>query len=493
MPSKPPRHAVIVGAGIAGLATAIRLKTKGYAVEVFESAHQPGGKMGIMEMNGFRFDTGPSLFTLPKLVDEVIADAGLIPGNYLKYTKHPTACRYFWEDGTRLFAEGTPNEFAKKASEVLGDAPENIQKYFVEAGKMYDLTKGVFLQRSLHRWQTYFTRVVWRAIPKLPTLGLFSTLHERNAKRFSGSPKLIQLFDRFATYNGSSPYLTPGIMQMICHLEHNIGTYYPEGGMHSIARALHRAGEDLGVKYHFGLPVKTIAVKNGCASGVVVGEKFHAADVVVSNVDVRSTYKHLLPQLKMPKNVQRQKPSSSAIIFYWGIRGQFSELDLHNIFFTENYEAEFTSIFTVKDLYEDPTVYLNITSKLSPQDAPNGCENWFVMVNAPADEGQDWETLVALTRKRVLEKLGRMLGKDISAMITVEDVLTPPKIERQTASQGGALYGSSSNERMAAFLRHANFSRKIPGLFFCGGSVHPGGGIPLCLLSAKITSELISI
>jgi phytoene desaturase len=488
------KSAIIVGAGIAGLATALRLRKQGYLVDVYEAALHPGGKLGVWESNGFRFDTGPSLFTLPELVDQTLLESGCEPRDYLKYSQHPTACAYFWEDGTSLSASGEVAAFCEEAATKLGTSPKIISSYFQEAQRKYNLTKGVFLERSLHKWQTYFTKDVVKAIPSLPGLDLFSTLHEKNVKHFGvNNTKLIQLFDRFATYNGSSPYLTPGIMQMICHLEHNLGTFYPEGGMHAIPQALYKAGLDKGIRYHFGMGVKQILLENECAIGVELadGEK-QFADKIVSNVDVRTTYHKLLPQVKIPKNVAKQKPSSSAIIFYWGISKSFPQLDLHNIFFTEDYRAEFDHIFDKETIYSDPTVYVNISSKVDSSDAPQGAENWFVMVNVPADSGQDWDDNVIKVRGYILEKLSRMLCENIENLIQVENVLTPTLIEARTSSHGGALYGSSSNERMATFFRHPNFQSDISNLFFCGGSVHPGGGIPLCLYSAAITAKLLN-
>ena len=302
---------------------------------------------------------------------------------------------------------------------------------------------------------------------------------------------MVQLFNRFATYNGSSPYQTPWILSLIQHLESHYGTFLPQGGMEQISQSLYRLAQRQGVQFHFDQKVDEILLANKKAVGVRVGTTKHAADCVVSNMDVFPTYKHLLPTEKMPRNVAREERSSSAVIFYWGIKKTFPQLDLHNIFFSDDYTAEFRAIFETNELYDDPTVYVNITSKNEKKDAPEGGENWFVMINAPADHGQDWDALTDKLREKVLAKLSRQLGVELSAYIEEETVMRPPEIQANTQSHLGALYGSSSNNKMAAFLRHPNFSKKIGGLFFCGGSVHPGGGIPLCLLSAKIVSEQI--
>jgi phytoene dehydrogenase-like protein len=207
-------------------------------------------------------------------------------------------------------------------------------------------------------------------------------------------------------------------------------------------------------------------------------------------MDVFSTYKHLLKEEKQPQKILQQERSSSAIIFYWGIKSKFPELDLHNILFSNDYNEEFKKIFDDKSLADDLTVYINITSKEDPNDAPEGCENWFVMVNAPGNFDQDWPKLIAKARMSIIKKINKVLNTKIENLIVSEDILDPIAIEAKTGSHRGSLYGTSSNSKFSAFLRHANFSSSYKNLLFCGGSVHPGGGIPLCLLSAKITAEL---
>jgi len=188
--------------------------------------------------------------------------------------------------------------------------------------------------------------------------------------------------------------------------------------------------------------------------------------------------------------ILKQEKSTSALIFYWGIKKTFPELNLHNILFSEDYENEFQHLAEGK-VSEDPTVYIDITSKYSPEDVPEGCENWFTMVNVPYNSGQNWDEIITRTRKNVINKINRILGINLEDLLEGEDILEPRTIESRTSSHLGALYGTSSNNKMAAFLRHPNFSNKIKNLYFCGGSAHPGGGIPLCLSSAKIVEECL--
>jgi phytoene desaturase len=319
---------------------------------------------------------------------------------------------------------------------------------------------------------------------------LDTTLHKINTRRLK-EPHLVQFYDRFATYNGSNPYQTPGMMTLIQHLEQHYGTFVPEKGMVDITNSLVALAKRNGVQFHYNAPVDEIIVEGKTATGIRTNGTTHQADVVVSNMDVVPTYRHLMPAQQAPEKSLRQERSSSAVIFYWGIDRSFPDLDLHNIFFSDNYQAEFDAIFRDKTIFDDPTVYVNITAKDVHGDAPAGKENWFVMVNAPHDTGQDWDALSKTLKKQVLDKLNRNLNVDLANHIEEEWVLTPPLIADKTASFTGALYGAASNNRMSAFLRHPNFSRQISNLYFCGGSVHPGGGIPLCLLSAKIVTNLV--
>ena len=482
--------AIVIGSGIGGIATAIRLACKGYKVTVFEKNTSAGGKLSSFSMGEYRFDLGPSLFTMPHFVDELFELAGENPRDYFNYKRKLVGCQYFWEDGTSLKAYGDTNAFLTEVENKLKVPKKRLQKYLDKAAMKYDRTKALFLERSLHRWQTYLSTDTLRGIAKLFAYELETSLHNVNHNQLK-EPHLVQFYDRFATYNGSDPYQTPGMMTLIQHLEQHFGTFVPDKGMVDITNSLVDLAKRKGVTFEYNTSVDRITVSNGVAQGVEVNGKPYAADVVVSNMDVVPTYRHLLSDQKAPERILQQERSSSAVIFYWGISRTFPELDLHNIFFSEDYKAEFEAIFTKKALSEDPTIYVNITSKDVTADAPKGKENWFVMVNAPHDDGQDWDALATKLRKQVLEKLGGNLKTDLGPLIEEEYILTPPLIAQKTDSFKGALYGASSNSRVAAFLRHPNFSHKISNLYFCGGSVHPGGGIPLCLLSAKIVADLV--
>lgn len=484
------KKAIIIGAGIAGIAVSLRLRKQGYEVDVFEANDYPGGKLTSFTRGTYRFDAGPSLFTMPSFVEELFELYGLNASDYFKYKRKETVCNYFWEDGTRFSVPADKRAFAEAAEQAFSVSSDKINAYLDRSAGKYELTAPVFLEKSLHKVSTYLNKDTLKALLRTAGMDINRSLNQVN-KSFIGEPHLVQLFNRFATYNGSSPYQTPGIMSMIPHLEMHYGTYFPEGGMVAITQSLFALAKQQGVNFYFSEKVDRIVATEGRAEGIIVKGKTLKADLIVSNMDIFPTYKKLLPDHSYPKKTLEQERSSSALIFYWGIKREFPELDLHNILFSSDYKKEFDCLFKQKTMYSDPTIYINISSKEEKSDAPEGCENWFVMLNAPGDYGQDWDELIRLSRKNIIEKINRLLGVDISTLIENEEVLDPRLIESKTSSYRGALYGAASNNKFAAFLRHPNFSRKIKNLYFCGGSVHPGGGIPLCLLSAKIVSDLV--
>ncbi|MEM1124674.1 MAG: 1-hydroxycarotenoid 3,4-desaturase CrtD, partial [Bacteroidota bacterium] len=425
------KKAIIIGSGVAGLATALRLRKKGYAVTVFEANDYVGGKLHVIEKDGYRWDAGPSLFTMPHLVDELFELYGVTPSDYFNYKKKERICNYFWEDNTTFSAHADRDIFVQEAAKTFSVEPVQLSSYLQNSAEKYDLTASIFLEKSLHKWSTYFSMDTLTSLLQSYKLNVHTSLDKVNKKYFS-SPHLVQLFNRYATYNGSSPYKTPGIMSMIPHLEMHYGTFFPEGGMHEITKSLHRLALDQGIEFKVGSAVEEIIYEDKTAKGVKTAKESMMGDIIVSNMDIFSTYKSLLKDLPHPHRILKQERSSSALIFYWGINRTFKELDLHNIFFSEQYEAEFDAIFNQKTLFVDPTIYINITSKEATADAPRGCENWFVMINAPGNFGQDWETLKAQARQNIIQKLNRRLGTDVEQLIVVEEVLDPIGIENKT-------------------------------------------------------------
>ncbi len=483
-------RAIVIGAGIGGIAAAIRASQLGYEVTVFESSNGPGGKLSSFEQDGYRFDRGPSLFTMPQYVDELFELCGENPKDHFHYKREEVVCRYFWDDNDRLVAYADPELFSKEAAAVFDVDADLVLKALKASEKKYIYSGRTFLEKPLHKLNTWLSKDVLAALSRLTQMDLNDTMHEVN-KRQLQHPKLVQLFDRFATYNGSNPYQAPGILTVIPTFEHLIGTFLPKRGMFDITASLVGLAERQGVRFQFNKPVANVQHSGDQVTAVELenGET-HKADLLINNSDVHFFYQNLIKDVKLPKRTLAQERSTSAVIFYWGVRGDFDELGLHNIFFANDYKAEFEALQS-GSIADDFTVYVNVTSKYIEGEAPAGTENWFVMVNAPYDRGQDWQEEIKRIREHTISKLSKVMSKDLRSAIETERTWTPPGIQEDTGSYLGALYGTSSNSKFAAFFRHRNESKQFKNLFFVGGSVHPGGGVPLALLSAKIAADLI--
>lgn len=483
------KKAAVIGAGIGGMAAAIRLSLKGYETHLFEKNGEAGGKIGELHLNDCRFDTGPSLFTLPALVDELFTLAGEDPREHFRYLPLESSCRYFFEDGTLLNAWTDRERFASEAEQVTGEPRKNVIAFLDECAELYDLTAGIFIFSPFYQLDNFRKPESINVARNFRKLNTFSTMHGVISRHFH-SEKLIRLFDRYATYNGSSPYRAPGTLNVIAHLEHNMGAFFPEKGMREIVRALELLAKRCGVVMHIGEEVLSVEREGRNVKGIRTATGIMPVHAVVSDVDVIPFYRNLMKEERPARKQEKQERSTSALIFYWVMDRKFDELDLHNIFFSSDYPGEFRALGR-GEVSADPTVYLFASSRVIPTDAPAGKDNWFVMINVPYDRGQDWNRVVTEARTNIIQKLSRRLGCNIESEIAGEQVLDPPLIEKLTASHRGALYGSSSNSMFAAFRRHPNVKGRYSNLWFVGGSVHPGGGIPLCLASAKIACDMI--
>lgn len=479
----------IIGAGVGGLATAIRLSKLGFSVQVFEANDFPGGKINSKKIGSYRFDMGPSIFTEPYLMDELIKLSAIDTASF-KYKLLNESCRYFFCDFHSFILPVGKEKVASKIAAELGEDEKKVLSYLNNVEKNYNAVAPVFIHVSLHKIKHLFNKNIWSAFKRFFNFGLFRSMNGVNNAIFK-NPKTIQIFNRYATYNGSDPYQTPGMLNIISHLELNLGPALPKGGMVSITKTLYDLAIESGVKFSFNEKVEDILYTNNCISGVQTTKGSYSSKIVVSNMDVHFTYENLLKDFPQPQKILSQEKSSSAIVFYWGIKKDFQQLGLHNIFFSKDYEKEFNAIFRAKEMVSDPTIYINITSKIEKDDAPLDSENWFVMVNAPVNTGQDWDDIVKNTRQNILKKLSHALKIDVENLIEVEDCMDPRKIEALYSGKQGSIYGNASNSRSAAFYRHPNFSKKLKGLYFSGVTVHPGGGIPLALNSAKIVERCV--
>lgn len=482
---------IVVGGGIGGLSAAINLAIEGQPVIVLEQNAQVGGKMAQWESKGFRFDIGPSVITMPHVFEQLFARAGRQLHDYLQLEPLDPLTRYFYQDGTRL--DVTPN-LTEMAQQIAQLEPADVEGYFAYlsyVARLYRLTSPTFIFSEPPSWQSFLK---FSPTDALKIDGL-RTMHQA-IKGFVKSPHLRQLLGRFATYVGASPYIAPATLNVIAHVELIGGVWYPHGGIYRVATAMATLAQELGVEIRTECPVQEICVQDGQVRGVKLQDDTEIKTrAVVANVDVASVYEKLIApphrDAARVRQLAEQERSCSGFVMLLGVEGTYDQLTHHNIFFSQDYEQEFDDIFAREVPPDDPTIYVSITSKSDPQHALAGHENWFVLINAPAlSDTYDWAAKRNTYRQHVLNKLASQ-GIDVRDRIKTERILTPLDLEKLTNARQGALYGASSNSRWAAFRRPHNRAADIRGLYFAGGTTHPGGGVPMVTLSGKLAAQLL--
>lgn len=489
------KRVIVIGGGLAGLSGAIRLARMGFRVQLFEKNTRPGGKMNHLTLQGsmgeYRFGTGPSLLTMPFVFDELFDFAGIERSSVLDFVPVEPICRYFYPDGTRLSTFADKTRMMHELHSVI--SPEEARNYeaFLDYTKrIYDLTAEIFLFTPFQELRKLLHLRHIPTLLRLPQINAMRSVHKAVTSYFHDE-RLIQLFDRYPTYNGSSPFEAPATLNIIPWVEFGLGGFYVRGGMYRLAEEMTRLAENLGVKIMTECPVEKILHDGKRVSGVQAkGEKFDA-DYVMCNADVVEAHNTLIEGFSSrQQRLNRLEPSVSGMVLYWGMKRTFPELEHHNIFFSSNYRHEFEQIFTQKIAPDEPTVYISISSKTDAFHAPANGENWFVLLNMPYLNGQNWQFEKDRMKSAVLKRLAAS-GIDAESAIDCEYTHTPQDLYDLYRSNKGSIYGISSNTQMAAFMRPANRSRDLKGLYFCGGSSHPGGGVPLVVLSGKMAAELI--
>jgi phytoene desaturase len=481
----------IIGAGIGGLSAAIRLAVAGWRVVVFEQNETVGGKMSEISAAGFRWDTGPSVITMRHVFEELFEIAGRRLDEYLTLQPVEPLTRYFYRDGTVLDATSNLAAMTRQIERIEPRDVEGYLRFLAYAARLHRITGPTFV---------YDEPPTMRRLLRLPLLDLFKVdpwlTMDGVIRRHVRSPHLRQLLRRFATYVGASPYLAPATLSVIAHVELTGGVWYPQGGVYAIAQALARLATELGVAIHTSTTVGQILVRNRQAQGVRLGNgAVIETAAVVANVDVATVYQKLLPtEATTPQRVRglADLPTScSGYVLLLGVRQVHPQLAHHNIFFPVDYRREFDDLFGRGHPPGDPTVYVAITAKSDPGHAPPGGENWFVLVNAPPlGPNFDWSTQEHAYRDVVFKTLARF-GLDIQPHIRYTKVLTPVDLAERTGAWRGALYGISSHRALNAFRRPHNRDPHVRGLYFAGGTTHPGGGVPMVTLSAKVVAKMI--
>jgi phytoene desaturase len=486
---------IVIGAGAGGLATAARLAVKGHSVQVFEQSEKVGGKLATYRRDGFAFDTGPSLFTLPAVYRDLFLKTGKAFEEEVDLQEVEPAFGYRYADGSSVELPGVnPVRCASALGDAFGGETEQQWRALMDrAGKMWRLTREPFLQSPLNGWKTLLPL----AKPAdVRTIAPWSTLRGLGRSMLS-DPRAVTLLDRYATYTGSDPRKAPAVLATVPYVEQEFGAWHLGGGLGTLADALERRCLDLGVEIRTGTDVNRITTNDAGVTGVVADDQHHPCEVVVANADAGTVYRELLDDprtTKAARSIDRSDASLAGFVLLLAVRGRTPGLLHHNVWFPENYDAEFDSIFGPNPRpVEDPAIYVCAPDDpLMRPDADH--ESWFVLINAPRHDpagGVDWANreLAESYADHVLAVLARR-GVDIRDRILWREARTPADLERTTRAPGGSIYGTASNGPRAAFSRPAN-SSDVPGLFLVGGSSHPGGGLPLVGMSAEITASLV--
>lgn len=488
------KSVIIIGAGLGGLAAAIRLAKHGTRVTVVEKNATVGGKVNIHRAAGYSFDTGASLLTMRHVLADLFESAGRSIDDYLEILPLDPICRYRWPDGVTLDASTDLGKTEREIERIASPADvTGFRQFLTDARRKYEVAERTFLAHSLNDLPKLLRP---RYARDLAAISSWRTL-DAHVSRYFRSPHLRQLFNRFATYNGSSPYRTPATFALIPYVEFGLGAWYVRGGMYALPTALASLAQELGVEIRTQTEVEEILIERGHACGVRLpsGAELRC-DAVLSNADAVDTYRRLIGKearrIYTDKKIESSEPSCSGFILLLGVARRYPQLAHHNIFFSADYPAEFRAIFDERQPAPAPTIYVCASSRTDSSQAPVGHENLFVLVNAPATGGQtDWATEALGYRDLIIRRLEENGLDGLNAVIDYEHMITPADFEQTYHANRGSIYGIASNKRASAFLRPPNKARDIEGLYLAGGATHPGGGIPLVLLSGKMAAELL--
>jgi len=483
------KKVIVCGAGIGGMVSAIQLAHKGYEVSIFEKNNFAGGKLGEFKKDGFRFDTGPSKLIMPYVFTDFFEDTGKEITEYLTMRPLESSCRYFWHDGSAYDNYADAGKKKNELDKIFGETERNNFFRNIDYGKrFYELTKNNFLEEEF-KVKNYVSRDTIR------NFGKFISGKSMNdiANKFFKDFRLKQMFNSYATYNGSNPYLAPQLFSIIPYIENNYGTWYISGGISQISNAVEKICKELNIDINYGKEFFDLEEGNRFIRKLFFRDDKNSVTEVKDFDYVVSNFTNSRQLLIDEDYFEMDDWSSSAFVMLIGVNRRVDELKHHNILFSKNYEKEFIDIFEKKIPADDMTIYISISKKVEPDDAPSDSENWFVFVNAPSlSKNFKWnDEEKEIYKNKIIAKIENFIQNKIKEQIAFCEIITPEDFSRMYNSEHGSLYGLSSNSIYTIMKRPKNRSKKFRNLFFAGGNVHPGGGVPLSFLSGKIVSKII--
>ncbi|MFO8008208.1 MAG: phytoene desaturase family protein [Candidatus Brocadiia bacterium] len=494
-----PQAVGIIGGGLGGLTAACTLAARGYRVTLLERNTWLGGKAAVLAEGGFRFDMGPTILTVPAVLDRVFAEAGRQTSDELELVELDPQWRCFFEDGSTLDLTADTAQMAARLDAFDSARAGSRYEEFIETSQaLHRISRTYFFWRPVGSFGQAMAGT-GRALPgkalDVVRMRLWRTVAGLVRKYLTDS-RLAQMADHFTQYVGSSPYMAPAILCAIAHMQTEGGVWYPIGGTRAVPRALEKLAVELGVDFRKATCVERILVEDGSARGVVTdeGEELRFA-AVVSNADSVRTHRELLgPDVRARFESRRRcEPACSGVVLYLGLDRRYDHVRHHNFVFSRDAEEEFDAIYGRGVPAPDPTCYVCAPARTEPAVAPEGGEALYVLVHTPyLHPGQKWTEMLPEYRARILDKLARTGGMDdIEERIVFESVLTPEDILNRYAVLRGAIYGLASHGRLSGAFKPGNRSPDVAGLYLAGGSAHPGPGMPMAVMSGWIAADAL--
>jgi len=479
------KRVIVIGSGLGGLSAAISLRQEGYEVVVHEKNAQIGGKLNELKEQGYTFDLGPSILTLPHLFERLFARSGKRMSDYITIRALRPHWRNFFEDGKVVDLYPEPEKMAAEARKV-GEDPANVQRFLDYSARLYDLVNAGYFEQGLDSSREF---AKFYGLWKFLQFDLFRTMHG-GVKRFLKTRHMQEIFDYFIKYVGSSAYQAPAFMNCMPTIQFRHDLWYVDGGLYGIARGLQRLMAELGITVHLNSEIASIRTAGGRAAGIVTGDgTFHAAEILVSNMEVIPCYRNLLGEdaAFVNKLEKRLEPACSGLVLDLGLDCRYPQLAHHNFFFSGNQREHFRTVFKKHRLPPDPTIYLVAASKTDPTVAPPGCDCLKILPHIPyIDDAHPLTRDDYLAfKERIVDKLEGMGLTDLRKHTVFEHVWTPLDIQQQYYSNKGSIYGVVTDRFKNFGFKAAKQSTRYENLFFVGGSVNPGGGMPMVVLCGQ--------
>ncbi len=486
------KKAAVIGSGLGGISAAITLATKGFDVAVYEKNDKIGGKMNVREVDGFSFDLGPSLIILPHLFRRLYERAGRVMEDYVEFEELTPQWRGFYEDGTVLDLH-PDMKMMERELEKLGAGAEGYWEFIEYSRRLWKYSEEAYLERGSDSLPDILRGFGPSEV--LSGTDLSASVY-RGVERYIKEPHLRDMLAFFIKYVGSSPYDSPGHLNLMAYSQLGYGVWYPKGGLYSIARGYQKLMEELGVEIHLDSEVVRINRSGSRVTGLELADGTTvAADAVVSNMEVIPTYKRLLGEggMMMKRYEYMFEPAASGLVLHLGVDRKYPQLAHHNFFYSKDARKFLDTIHRRKRLPEDPHIYLVCATRTDESRAPEGCEVIKALPHIPYIQARpfttkDYEEL----EERVIDKLERMGLTDLRRHVLVRDVLVPDDLERMYYSNKGSIYGVVNDWKRNFSLKAPKRSEKYGNLYFTGGSVNPGGGTCMVVLCGQNVGDLVA-